>query len=113
MTIHIRESVDSLCRDSADTPLSLNKSNGSELSNVAAISPFRHITWPTSVFIHDKKLKGDKIHRYSDIREIAKTVVEGPSINSSPPLPPSMTVTSTPYASQFYHLLLSILLQTA
>ena len=37
------------------------------------MSPFRHITWPTSVSIHDKTLKGGKIHCYSDIREIAKT----------------------------------------
>ena len=30
-------------------PLSLNKCNGSKLSNLAAISPFRNTTWPTSV----------------------------------------------------------------
>ena len=29
----IIESVDSICRDGADTPISLNKSNGSELPN--------------------------------------------------------------------------------
>ena len=71
--LHIRESVDSLCRDGADTPLSLKKCNGSELSNAAAMSPFRHITWPTSVSIHDKTLKGGKIHRYNDMRDFAKT----------------------------------------
>ena len=38
-------------------PLSLNQCNASELSNMAAISPFRHITWPTSVSIHDKTFK--------------------------------------------------------
>ena len=47
------------------------KHNCSELSNAAAMSPFRHITWPTSVSIHDKTLKGGKIHRYNDICEIA------------------------------------------
>ena len=45
---YIRESVDSLCGDGADTP-SLNKCNGSELSNAAALNPFRNITWPTHV----------------------------------------------------------------
>ena len=48
-------------------PLSLKKCNGSELSNAVAISPFRNITWPTSVSIHDKTLKGGKIHRYNKI----------------------------------------------
>ena len=52
-------------------PLSLNKCNGSELSNTAAISPFRHITWPTSVSIHNDTLKGGKLHCYSNICEIA------------------------------------------
>ena len=64
---YIRESVDSLCRDGPDTPIKPNKCNGSEPSNMAAISPFRNITWPTSVSIHDNSLKGDKIHRYKDI----------------------------------------------
>ena len=31
------------------------------------------MTWPTSVSIHSKTLKGGKIHRYNDIREIAKS----------------------------------------
>ena len=53
--------------------LSLNKCNSSELSNSAAISLFRSITWPTSVSRHDNTLKGGKIHCYNDIREIAKT----------------------------------------
>ena len=70
----IRESVDSLYVGMAPTrPLSLKKCNGSELSNVAAISPFRNITWPTSVSIHDKTLKGGKIHRYNDMCDFAKT----------------------------------------
>ena len=33
----------------------LNKQNGSELLNMAAMSSFRHIAWPTGV--HDKTLK--------------------------------------------------------
>ena len=64
-------------------PLSLNKSNGSELSNAAAMSPFRHLTWTTSVSIHDKTLKGGKIHRYNGIREIAKTPISPSSSSSS------------------------------
>ena len=56
-------------------PLSLNKCNGSELANVAAITPFRNITWPKSVSKHDNTLKSDKIHCYNDIREIAKTPI--------------------------------------
>ena len=56
-------------------PTSLNKYNSSELSNGAAISPFRNITWPMSVSRHDNTLKGSKIHRYNDIREIAKTPI--------------------------------------
>ena len=53
-------------------PLSLNKCNGSEVSNEAAISPFRYITWPTSVSMHDKTLKGSKIHRCNDMRDLLK-----------------------------------------
>ena len=76
----IRESVDSLCRDGADTP---NKCNGSELSNAAAISAFRSITWPTSVSIHNKTLKGGKIHRYNDMRDFAKNLISPTSSSSS------------------------------
>ena len=61
----------------------LNKSNGSELSNAAAMSPFRYITWTTSVSIRDKALKGGKIHRYNGIREIAKTLISPSSSFSS------------------------------
>ena len=64
-------------------PLSHNKYNVSEISNAAAKSPFRHITWPTSVSRHDNTLKGSKIHRYNDIREIAKTLISPPSSSSS------------------------------
>ena len=72
-SVLIRESVDSLCRVAPTRPLSLKKCNSSELSNAAAISPFRNITWPTSVSIPDKTLKGGKIHRYNDMRDFAKT----------------------------------------
>ena len=81
--MHIKESVDSLCRDGTDTPISLNKCNGSELSNAAAISTFRNITWPTSVSIHDKTLKGGKIHRYNDMHDIAKTPISPTTSSSS------------------------------
>ena len=66
-------------------PLSLNvnKCNSSELANPAAISPFRNITWPTSVSRHDNTLKADKKHRYNDIREIAKTGISPSSSSSS------------------------------
>ena len=69
----ISDSVHSLCRDDANTPI--NKCNSSELSNTAAISHFRHVTWPTSVSIHNNTLKGGKIHCYNDRRKIAKTVI--------------------------------------
>ena len=39
-------------------------------------------SWPTSVSIHDKTLKGGKIHCYNDIREIAKIMIF-PSSSSS------------------------------
>ena len=58
----IRESVDCLCRDGADTPISLNKCNDSELGNTGFISLFRHITWPMTVSIHIKECK---IHCYN------------------------------------------------
>ena len=62
-------------------PLSLNKCNGSELLNPAAISPFRNITWPTSISRHDNTLKGDRKHSYNDIRKISKTRIS-PSSSS-------------------------------
>ena len=62
-------------------PLSLNNCNSSELSNTAAISPFRNIKWPTSISRHDNTLKGGKIHRYNDICEIVKTAIS-PSFSS-------------------------------
>ena len=70
----LSESVDSLCRDGTDTPI---KCNSSEIPNAAPISPFRNITWPTSVSRHANTLKGAKIHRYNayDIRETAKTPI--------------------------------------
>ena len=40
----IIESVDSICRDGADTPISLNKSNSSELPNADVLSLFRQTT---------------------------------------------------------------------
>ena len=48
-------------------------------------SPFRNITWPTSVSRLDNTLKGSKIHRYNDIhvREIAKTPISPSSSSSS------------------------------
>ena len=82
----IIELVDSICRDGTDTPISLNKLNGSGLSNGAVIGLFRHIAWPTSVFIHNKTLKVGKIHRFSDLQKIAKPPIS-PSSSLSNGLP--------------------------
>ena len=79
----IRESVDSLCRDGADTPISLNIQNCSKLPNAAVISLFRHITWSRSSSVPDNSLKVGKITRYSDTRKTAKTPISPSSSSSS------------------------------
>ena len=61
----IRESVDSHVGMALTRPLSLNKHNGSELSNAALLSLFRHTACSTGVSIHSKTLKVGKIHRYN------------------------------------------------
>ena len=48
----IIESVHSICRDGTDTPISLNKSNGSELPNADVLSLFRQTTCSESASIH-------------------------------------------------------------
>ena len=68
----IIESVDSICRDGADTPNSLNKSNGSELPNADILCLFRQTTCSASASIHYNTLK---IYSYSDSRKIVKTLV--------------------------------------
>ena len=60
MESDIIELVDSICRDGADTPISLNKSNGSELPNALSAS------------IHYNTLKVHKVHRHSDSWKIVK-----------------------------------------
>ena len=74
MTTHyyIIESVDSICRDGADTPISLNKSNGSELPNADVLSLFRQTTCSASASIHYNTLKVRKIYSYSDSRKFVK-----------------------------------------
>ena len=62
----IIESVDSICRDGADTPISLNKSNGDILSL------FRETTCSVSASIYYNTLKVLKIYGYSDSLKIAK-----------------------------------------
>ena len=48
----------------------------SELLNTAAICLFRHLTWPTSVSIHDKTLKGGKIPSFSgNIMELPRPTI--------------------------------------
>ena len=69
----IIESVDSICRDGADTPISLNKSNGSELPNADVLSLFRQTTCSASASIHYNTLKVRKIYSYSDSQKFVKT----------------------------------------
>ena len=83
MRLCIRESVDSLCRDGADTPISLNMQNCSKLPNAAVISLFRHITWSWSSSVPDNSFKVGKITRYSDTRKTAKTPISPSSSSSS------------------------------
>ena len=71
--IHIIESVDSICRDGADTPISLNKSNRSELPNADVLSLFRQTTCSVSASIHYNTLKVRKIYSYSESRKFVKT----------------------------------------
>ena len=80
---HIRESVDSLCRDGANTPISLNIQNCSKLPNAAVISLFRHIIWSWSSSVPDNSLKVGKITRYSDTQKTAKTPISPSSSSSS------------------------------
>ena len=69
----IIESVDSICRDGADTPISLNKSNGSELPNADVLSLFRQTTCSESASVHFNTLKVRKIYSYSESRKFVKT----------------------------------------
>ena len=72
---YIIESVDSICRDGADTPISLNKSIGSELPNADVLSIFRQTTCSASASIHFNTLKVRKIYSYSssESRKFVKT----------------------------------------
>ena len=82
MYVYIIESVDSLCRDGTDTPISLNIQNCSKLPNAAVISLFRHTTWSRSSSVPENSLKVGKIIRYTDTRKTAKTPIS-PSSSSS------------------------------
>ena len=73
LELSIIESVDSICRDGADTPISLNKSNGSELPNADVLSLFRQTTCSASASIHYNTLKVRKIYSYSDSQKFVKT----------------------------------------
>ena len=70
----IIESVDSICRDGTNTPISLNKStcNGSELPNADVLCLFRQTACSS---IHYNTLKVRKIHSYSDSRKIVNTPI--------------------------------------
>ena len=54
-------------------PLSLYKSNGSELPNVDVLSLFRQTTCYTSASIHFNTLNLRKIYSYSESRKFLKT----------------------------------------
>ena len=68
-----------LCRDGADTPISLNIRTCSKLPNAAFIS---RITWSRSSSVPDNSLKIGKIICYSDPRKTAKSPIS-PSSSSS------------------------------
>ena len=69
----IIESVDSICRDGADTPISLNKSNGSELPNADVLCLFRQTTCSVSASVHYNTLKVRKIYNYTESWKFVKT----------------------------------------
>ena len=71
MKYNIIESVDSICRDGADTPISPYKSNGSELLN-GCLSFFRQTTCSASASIHYNALKVRKMYSYSNSRKNCK-----------------------------------------
>ena len=54
-------------------PLSLNKSNGSELPNADVLSLVRQATCSASASIHFNTLKVRKIYSYSEFRKFVKT----------------------------------------
>ena len=54
-------------------PLSLNKSNGSELPNADVLSLFRQTICSASASIHYNTLKVRKIYSYSESRKFVKT----------------------------------------
>ena len=56
-------------------PLSLNKSNGSELPNADVLSLFRQTTCSASASIHFNTLKVRKIYSYSESRKFVKTQI--------------------------------------
>ena len=56
-------------------PLSLNKSNGSELPNTDVLSLLRQTTFSVSASIHYNTLKVRKIYSYSESRKFVKTPI--------------------------------------
>ena len=63
MNISIRELVDSICRNGADTPISLNKCSGLGLSNADVLSLFRQTTGQSAACMQAKA--GDDIMQQS------------------------------------------------
>ena len=64
-------------------PISLNKSNGSELPNANVLSLFRQTTCFASASIHYNTLKVHKVYSYSDSQKIVKTAIVHHLLSSS------------------------------
>ena len=69
------ESVDSICRDGANIPISLNKCNGLELLNADIISLYFQPALPTSASYALQYSQTMKIHSYSDTWRIVKLFI--------------------------------------
>ena len=71
----IIESVDYICRDGADTPISPIQTKRLETPERCSSEPFRHISVSMDGYIPKSTLKGHKIHHYSDIQKFAQTPI--------------------------------------
>ena len=67
------ESVDSICRDGADMPISFDKSNGLGLPNADVMSvSYQQPALRVLLYTITLALKVHKIHSYSDSQKIVK-----------------------------------------
>ena len=83
MSIIIRESVDSLCRDGADMPIGLYKQNPLKLPNNEVLSLYRYLPLILECFCTNKTLKVAKIHCKSHNPKSSKLPVSPTSSSSS------------------------------